>query len=149
MKRIICLLVSMTLLFCAIPTITVCQDASSGQKKIDPETAKKFLGKWKGSMDSPTLKKFPVEIEITELEFGKWCGDLKHDAPLDASGKLLGIKFEGKTVIFAQTIFEGRERCLDGLNILTLTDDNTIERVWVDPSTGKTRDKGTLKRQAR
>jgi hypothetical protein len=117
--------------------------------KADKEAAKKFVGKWKGTMKSPENEDFPVEIEITEFMFGKWCGNLKHVAPLDADGKLLGVKVEGKTMFLAQTVFRGRERCLDGMNMLTLTDDNTLERVWVDPETGKARDKGTLKRSGR
>ncbi|RLS39730.1 MAG: hypothetical protein DWH82_05055 [Planctomycetota bacterium] len=115
----------------------------------DNDEAKKFVGKWKGTMKVPEINYLPVEIEITEFVFGKWCGELKHAAPLDADGKMLGIKVEGKTMTLAQTVFRGRGRCLDGINVLTLIDDDTLERVWVDPDTGKARDKGTLKRQAK
>jgi hypothetical protein len=123
-------------------------DGPCGEKKADADAAKKFVGKWKGTMKSP-WSEFPVEIEIREFTFGKWCGDLKHDTPLDADGKLLGIKVEGKTMTLAQTVFRGRGRCLDGINVLTLTDEDTLERAWVDTGTGKVRDKGTLKRQAK
>src|SRR5207244_12318273 len=111
------------------------------------EAAKKFLGTWKGTMQSPVSGPFPVTIQLKEFAPGKWCGVLQHAAPLDADGKLLGIKVEGKSMTVAQTVFRGRERCLDGLNVLTLLDDDTLERVWIDPETGKARDKGRLKRQ--
>jgi hypothetical protein len=98
-------------------------------------------------MNSPVSGPFPVTIRLKEFVPGKWCGILEHAAPLDADGKLLGIKVEGKRLTVAQTIFRGRERCLDGLNVLTLLDDDTLERVWIDPETGKARDKGRLRRQ--
>jgi hypothetical protein len=127
------------------------QESPGTGKKAEPDAAKKFIGTWEGTMTSPLpgFEKFPVKIVIAEFTSGKWCGDLHHDAPLDADGKLLGIKVEGKTMHLAQSISRGRERCLDGLNILTLIDDNTMEREWVDPETGKTRDKGTLKRKTK
>jgi len=125
------------------------QEASSPGKPAPAESAKKFLGTWKGMMESPVSDPFPVTVQLEEFQYGKWCGVLEHAAPLDADGKLLGIKVEGNTMTLAQTVFRGRERCLDGLNVLTLIDDNTMERVWVDPDTGKPRDKGKLKRQTR
>jgi hypothetical protein len=137
------------LVLLAASAVTVGQDNPKAEKKADNTAARKFVGKWKGTMQSPVARDFPVEIEIGEFVVGKWCGDLKHAAPLDADGKLLGILVEGKVMVLAQTVFRGRERCLDGLNVLTLVDDDTLERAWVDPDTGKARDKGTLKRQAK
>jgi hypothetical protein len=136
------------LVLLATSAVTVGQDSPKAEKKAD-DAARKFVGKWKGTMMSPVARDFPVEIEIGEFVVGKWCGDLKHAAPLDADGKLLGIKVEGKVMILAQTVFRGRERCLDGLNVLTLVDDDTLDRVWVDPDTGKGRDMGRLKRQTK
>ena len=147
MKTVLALATSFVLVLFAATAETVGQDAPRAEQKAD--AAEKFVGKWKGTMGSPVSDEFPVEIEIKEFRFGKWCGDLKHTAPLDADGQLLGIKVEGKTMTLAQTVFRGRERCLDGINVLTLIDDDTMERVWVDPETGKARDKGTLKRQSK
>lgn len=123
------------------------QESPQAQKKIDAEAAKKFIGKWAGIMKSPVCDDFPVELNIKEFKYGKWCADLKHVAPVNAEGKMLGIKIDGKSMVVAQTVFRGREGCLDGMNVLTLIDDNTMERVWYDPETGEPRDKGTLKRQ--
>lgn len=109
--------------------------------------AKSFQGVWVGTMTSPVVDPFPVEIEIGEFAVGKWCAVLKHAPPIDAEGKMLGIKLEGKAMTVAQTIFKGRERCYDGMNVLTLIDENTIKREWIDPETGKVRDTGTLKRR--
>jgi hypothetical protein len=110
------------------------------------DEAKKFVGIWKGTMQSP-VGSFPVTIQLNEFVPGEWCGILEHPAPLDAAGKLRCIKLEGKRMTVDQTIFRGRERCLDGLSVLTLIDDDTMERVWIDPGTGNARDKGRLKRE--
>ena len=74
------------------------------------ETAKKFLGTWKGMMESPVSDPFPVTVHLEEFQYGKWCGVLEHAAPLDADGKLPGINVEGNTMILAQTVFRGAER---------------------------------------
>jgi hypothetical protein len=140
MKLSAALLTAAGLLGLSLPHALPAQERPAG-------AAKKFLGTWKGTMQSPVSAPFPVTIQLKEFAPSKWCGVLHHAAPLDANGKLLGIKVEGKTMTVAQTIFRGRERCLDGLNVLTLLDDDTLERVWIDPETGKARDKGRLKRQ--
>ena len=151
MRYAVLFLLAVGLVGLSVPAGVRSQDAPGQGKKAEQDAAQKFIGTWEGTMKSevPGFEKFPVTIVIKELTYGKWCGDLHHDDPLDADGKLLGIKVEGKTMHLAQTIFRGRDRCLDGVNILTLVDDNTMERVWVDPETGKARDKGSLKRKTR
>jgi hypothetical protein len=133
----------------SLPVVVQGQARVDAGKATEQDAARKFIGSWEGTMtsDVPGFEKFPVAIVIDEFTYGKWCGELYHDDPLDADGKLLGIKIEGKTMTLAQTIFRGRDRCLDGLNVLTLIDDSTMERTWVDPDTGKPRDKGVLKRK--
>lgn len=98
-------------------------------------------------MMAPGSYEFPVAIVIQKFKFGKWSGTIQHDDPLNAAGRLLGISLEEDTMIVAQTIIQGRQRCLDGLNLLMLVDNETMHRIWVDPATGVGRDKGVLKRQ--
>jgi len=111
-------------------------------------TESQFVGTWEGTMEQPGFRPFPVIIRLTEFQYGKWSGILQHPPPLDADGRLLGIELGDNTMVLAATIFRGRERCLDGLSILRLLDENTMERVWVDPSTGEEGAKGRLLRVA-
>jgi len=130
-------------------------DNSVAQPKVPAErdksaavtTADIFQGTWAGTMQSPIDGSFPVMIQLGKIVPGNWCGILHHPPPLDADGKLFCVKIEGKSMTVSQTIIRGRERCLDGLNVLTLIDNNTMERDWIDPATGRVRDRGLLKRQ--
>ncbi len=124
-----------------LPQISLNPENSSSAPLSD------FVGTWVGTMHSATGQSFPVMIRLNEITTGDWCGTIHHPPPLDADGRLLCMKLEGGTLTVSQTITRGRERCLDGVNVLTLVDHDTMERVWIDPATGVGRDKGLLKRQ--
>jgi hypothetical protein len=138
------------LLGLAVPSIAVWRDDPSQQvNSPSSHSAGKFTGTWEGTMEQPGFDPFPVTVELKEFERGKWCGVLRHSriGNGSAEGRLLGISFDGTKMVFAATIFSGRENCLDGLSELTLSDDNTMKRVWIDPNSGKPGAKGVLKRQ--
>ncbi len=141
------LLVALLLVF-SFPPMIEAKKVLTVQKITSTEIEKKFMGNWEGMMKQPGNNPFPVKIHLKEFSYGKWSGILQHDDPLNAEGNLLGIKVEGKTMTLAASIYRGRERCLDGLTVLTLIDNNTMERIWIDPMTGKAGAKGRLKRQA-
>jgi hypothetical protein len=128
---------------------TVSQEARAADKDEAAEAAKKFRGSWKGEMVQEGIDPFPVIVHIGEFREGKWSGVLIHPAIPggSAEGKLLGIKVEGKKMTLAATIFKGRDICLDGITELTLDDDNTMTRVWIDPRTGTPGAVGKLRRQ--
>ncbi len=109
--------------------------------------ARDFVGTWIGTMRSPGGYTFPVTIRLNDLAPGERCGVLHHPPPLDADGNLKCVKMEDRSLTVYQTVTRGRQRCLDGLSVLTLIDNDTMERVWIDPATGVGRDKGLLKRQ--
>ena len=134
----------------SVALFTLPSSAAAGGDETDESEAalkKEFVGVWVGTMEQVGFDPFPVQIELSEFKYGKWCGVIKHDAPIDAEGQLLGCVFEGGYMILSASITRGRDRCQDGLSEIKLIDHNTMERSWYDPATGKVAAKGTLKRK--
>ena len=133
----------------AIPRPNPAENVNQPDMKTSPENpGQEFLGTWVGMMQSSTGQRFPVVIRLNAFAAGNWCGLIHHPPPLDADGKLLCVKVQGNRMTVSQTITRGRERCLDGVSVLTLIDKDTLERVWIDPATGVGRDRGLLKRRS-
>jgi serine/threonine protein kinase len=131
------------------------REASEARRKAvvaaEPPPAalvKPFLGTWKGVMEQAGQEPLPITMRLTGFRYGKSCGLLKAEGPPDAETHLVGVKVEGKRLTLAALPIRGHGRGLEGLSHLTLIDENTLERIWVDPRTGEPGASGKLERQA-
>ena len=86
--------------------------------------SKPYLGTWKGEMKQGNMK-FPVAIQIREFSQGKWAGEMLHEGA--SWGQLLAVDVSETRMILSASIIEGRNRTIDGLSILRVIDEKTIE----------------------
>lgn len=99
---------------------------------------------WEGTMEQANYKPFPVKITLSDFKPGQVCGRIEHSS-FNCSGNLKCLAFAQNTYVLEQTIDIGKERCLNGINLLFLNSDSTMTRIWIRPNTGLEGARGTLK----
>ena len=112
------------------------------------QLAGRFIGEWRGIMRQPGFPNFDVTIEINGFRENAVCGKITH-SDLSCSGNLRCLSLEGNLLLAQQKMTYGKDRCLGGLNKLTIDFNENLTRIWIRQSTGKEGARGTLHRKSR
>lgn len=93
-----------------------------------------FIGKWEGVVVPPDGRSFDIVIELDSLEMGTECGRIAHHLR-SCSGVLYCQSVKDGILTADQQINKGQDRCMHGRNQLTLTSEDSLSRVWINPTT--------------